>query len=217
MLNRRFSSLILILLLAFTTSSCINILNEIKINSDKSGTSFIGIEFSALSTFLDMGSDELDPDIKSNVINFPNVAKEKLKNIDGISNIRTLGVLSNGRIGIEFDFKNMRALNKVYYSLSNHEKKWYYPNLIKIKNHKVKLKDISSQIKSVVEDNNDNPEYNKFLKYLNFRTQIIVPTTITSEKIGQGTIKRNGKTFINNASLTSIMNNNANTGVVFKY
>ena len=217
MQNRRFYSITLILLLAFTASSCINLLNEIKINSDKSGTSFIGIEFGALSAFMDLDSKELDPNIKSNVVNFPNIAKDKLQNIKGISNIKTLGVLSSGRIGIAFDFKNMRALNKAYYSLLDKNKKWFYPNIIKIKNHKVKLKNISSQIKSLVEDNNDNPKNAKFINYLNFRTKIIVPTKISSAKIGQGTISNNGKTFINNTSLRAIMNDNAHTGVSFNY
>ena len=217
MKSNRFYSIALILLLAFTTSSCINLLNEIRINSDKSGSSFIGIEFGALSNFLDLDSDKIDPNIKSNVVNFPNIAKEKLQDIKGISNIKTLGVLSSGRIGIEFDFKNMKSLNKAYYALLNKPKKWFYPDLIKIKSHKVKLKDISSQIKSFVEDNNDNPENTKFINYLNFRTQVIVPTKITSAKIGNGTIRNNGKTFINNTSLKSIMSDNAHTGVIFNY
>lgn len=217
MQNRRFSSIALILLIAFTASSCINLLNEIKINADKTGTSFIGIEFGALSNFLDLDSDKLDPNIKSNVLDFPNIAKDKLQNIKGISSIKTLGVLSSGRIGIEFHFKNMQALNKAYYSLLDMDKKWFYPKLIKIKKHKIKLRDISNHIKSFVEDNNDNPENSKFINYLNFSTKINVPTKITTAKIGQGTIKNNGRTFINNTSLKSIMSNNAHTGVNFKY
>ncbi len=212
MRKQRFFSIAIILFLSFGMSSCISLLNEIKINSDKSGTAFIGIEVNALAGLINFDNDYIDKDTKNTILDFPNKAKTNLKGIKGISKIITLGKISQGRLGIQFDFKNTRALNSAYYALLDDKKKWYYPNLIKIKKHKVKIKNISPYIRRYINQNKNEMRTPTVMKYIKYRTIIKTPAPIKSINIKQGALSSDKKTMSLIAPLNSIMEEKISVG-----
>ena len=214
MINQRFISIISILLLLIT-SSCITIINKVEINPDKSGTAFIGVEINVLAKFKSLNSD-ISKDEKNTIIKFPEVIKEKLKDIKGISNIKTFGVVNFGRFGVEFDFKNAKALNKAYYRLLDKEYKWYYPSIIKIKARGIKVKNVSPYIKSYIEENKDSFSED-IIKFVDVATVINVPKPIKSVDNDEGSISYNKSIFTYIIPLENIMKDNASMGFRIKY
>lgn len=214
--NRLFS-LLLIIVIAISSSSCINLVNHIVINKDKSGTAFIGIEINALSGLINTNTDELDKDSKDKIMNFTTPAMEKIKGIDGISNIKSSGLLKLGKYGLKFSFKNAKALNTAYYRLLDMDYKWYSPAIIKIRNHSVKVKDVSSQIKEYIAEDDSEFLSPTIIEYLNIATIIEVPNNITSVKMDMGETSYNGKTINVIIPLKSVLKEDASVGFKFNY
>ncbi|MCK5846391.1 MAG: hypothetical protein KAG84_03060 [Bacteroidales bacterium] len=213
----RLLSIVLVIILAFVGSSCVNLLNEVKINADKSGSAFIGVEINALSGMINTDSDKLSKENKNSLLGFNAEAEKRLKGVKGISNIRATGALSFGRLGIKFDFENAKALNRAYYSLMDMEYKWYSPKIISIRNHSVKVRNVSSYIKDQVKESDSEFFTSSVMEYLNIATVIEVPNKITSVKMDVGEISYNGKTISIITPLKSVVETDATVGFKFKY
>ncbi|OYT12279.1 MAG: hypothetical protein B6I18_01115 [Bacteroidetes bacterium 4572_112] len=212
----RFITIISVLLLLFT-SSCITIINRVKVNEDKSGTAFIGVELNLFAQFKNLSSDNISVDEKNTILSFPEVAKQKLNGINGISNIKTYGVVNFGRFGIEFNFANSKALNKAYYRLMDEEYKWYYPNFINIKNRKLIVKNISPYIKTYIEENDEEFISSNIIKFVNVATVIELPRKIKASQIDNGSISSNERIFTNITPLKDIMEQEVSIGFKLKY
>ncbi len=196
-------------------SSCVELLNEVTINKDKSGTAFIGIRVNALGGLIDMSSDYIDDEIRNSIIHFPSDAQSKLKDIKGIHSIETFTRIGQGRIGIEFQFDNPKALNKAYYKLLGENKKWYYPKLLRIRNHSVKAKNISPYIKRYFQHNESFITKSNLLKYLKYTTVIHTPKKIM--ETAKGNVAADGKTLLFSVPMKKILNESASCGNYFKY
>jgi len=182
-MNRKIIWLIAILS-SIAFSSCINLLDEIKLNSDKSGSFFIGLESKMLASILNMAKDQIPKDLSDDINKFPSEAKKRIEGINTISNIKTLDEMGDGRLGISFDFSNPKSLNKAYYALLEIEKTWYLPNILKIGKHKVKRRNLTPQLVKQIEKNNPELKDSDLLKYLHWETVIKLPSnskSITSE------------------------------------
>ena len=216
----RISKIIVLLSAVFLllgTTSCIDFLNEIKINKDKSGSVFIGIEMNAIAGLMITESDKVSPKIKEYIIHFPSESEILIQGIDGISNIESYTQPAQGRIGIGFSFKNQKALNKAYYKLLEMDYKWYSPNIVVIKKHKVKVRNATPYIKDYYDNYADSFEDNSIIKYLHYKTVIHVPSSINSFNIERGNLSQDKKVFINRISGKEILELDANSGFSFKY
>ena len=206
----------LLLIIVLSMSSCVNIVNLFKINADKSGTAFIGIEINAVSGLLDLASEYIDNDFKKKITVFPAEADEKLKGLKGVSNIKSYLEVNSGKLGVEFDFKNPKALNTALYALLDKERKCYFPDIIKIRKHKVKIRDVSFYIKEYIEDNNEEMSP-LVINYIKYNTVVIFPKKIKSVKNNTGFISYDKKTYSNIVPIKDIMEDKAVMGAIIKY
>ena len=184
---RRFTGILLILM-SMSLSSCIDILDEIILNRDKSGSVFIGLESQMLGSVMSMAKEQIDPAIFSELDSFPAASAERLKGIAGIHEINAMDVMSRGRFGIAFRFDNPKALNRAYYALLDMDKKWYYPRFIKIGNHKISRKNITPQLVKQIDEHNPDLRNSEFHRFLNIKSVIKLPAeniSIESEKKAQ--------------------------------
>jgi len=217
MTKHSFVCILVILIASMSLSSCITIINKVKVNADKSGTAFIGVEINMFSKLKTLSSDNISAKEKNTIISFPEIAKQKLSGLKGISNIKTYGIVNFGRFGVEFDFKNSKALNKAYYKLMDEDYRWFYPSLIKVKSSMIKVKNLSPYIKSYIEDNEDDLLSPNIIKYVDVATIIELPRQIKYARIGKGAISHNEKIFTNITPLKSIMNEEVSIGFRLKY
>jgi len=203
--------------LLFATTSCIDFLNEIKINKDKSGSVFLGIEMNAIAGLMITESDKVSPKIKEYIIHFPSESAKLLKDIKGISNVESYTQPAQGRIGIGFNFTNQKALNKAYYRLLEMDYKWYSPNMVIIRKHKIKIRNATPYIKEYYREFEDSFEDNTIVNYLHYKTVIHVPNSINQNSIEIGSLSTDKKVFSNRISGKEILELDANSGFSFKY
>jgi len=199
------------------TTSCIDFLNEIKINKDKSGSVFLGLEMNAIAGLMITESDKVSPKIKEYIIHFPSESAKLLQDVEGISDIESFTQPAQGRIGIGFNFENQKALNMAYYKLLEMDYKWYSPNMVIIKKHKVKVRNATPYIQEYYGEFDDDFEDNTIVNYLHYRTVIHVPNSINSFNIERGSLSQDKKVFSNRISGKEILKLDANSGFSFKY
>jgi pyruvate/2-oxoglutarate dehydrogenase complex dihydrolipoamide acyltransferase (E2) component len=207
----------LLVLMLFSTTSCIDLLHEIKINADQSGQAFIGIEATTLGMLANLDPALIDEKIKQNVIDFPLKSAAKLARVKGISNIKALGRIEKGRIGIQFDFVDEKALNDAYYALADQEKKAIYPKIVKISNHRVKVRNMTPIIKRYLEKNQNAFLDNELIKYFRYRTVIEVPSVVKIASIKQGNVGGNGSLLELNVPMNKLLTQKQNSGTKFRY
>ena len=216
----RISKIIVVLSTIFLllgTTSCIDFLNEIKINKDKSGTVFLGIEMNAIAGLMITESDKVSPKIKEYIIHFPSESAKLLQDVKGISNIESYTQPAQGRIGIGFNFKNQKALNEAYYKLFEMDYKWYSPNMVIIRKHKIKLRNATPYIKEYYGEIKDSFEDYTIVNYLHYKTIIHVPNSINNFSIERGSLSQDKKIFSNRTSGKEIIELNVNSGFSFRY
>jgi hypothetical protein len=170
----------LFLMVSLSLTSCIDILDEIVLNEDKSGSVFIGLESRMLGTLMRSAREQIDPAIMEQLDSFPSMAADKLKGIKGIHEIDALDVISQGRFGIAFKFDSPKALNKAYYALMDMDKKFYHPKIVKIGKHKISLRNITPQLVEQIKNNSPELINSDFIKYLNIRTVLRLPASSIS-------------------------------------
>ena len=162
-------------ILSLGLTSCIDILDEIKLNSDKSGSVFIGIESQLLGTLFGLANQHIPQEAVDSVLGFPQHSKAKLDAIEGVNDVKAFNQLNEGRFGISFKFDDPKALNKAYYSLFEMKYAWYYPNIVKIRKHSISRRNLTPQLIKQIEQNSPNIKDSEYLKYLNIKTIIELP------------------------------------------
>ncbi len=207
----------IIFITLFLLTSCVDILNVVNINSDKSGTAFVGIQVNAISSLINLSGEDLQDEIKNSVVSFPSQAAADLSTISGIHNIKTYTTLALGKIGVEFEFDNPRALNKAYYKLLGKEKKFYYPKLISITRNKVKVKNITPYINYYFNNNESMLTKSDLLKYLKYTTLIKVPRNIKEGSFQHGNLSNNKKELRYSIPMKRIIDESASTSNELKY
>jgi len=166
------------LLLSLGLTSCFDIIDEINLNADKSGTVFIGLESKMLTSIMRIAEEKSDTSTINQFLNFPSQSADRLKNIKGVHEINAYDIISKGRVGIGFSFDNPKALNKAYYALLDMKKAWYQPNIIKIRKHRIIRMNFTPQLVKQIEQESPDLMDFEFLEYFNVKTVLKLPNNI---------------------------------------
>ena len=188
-------------------TSCIDLMHEITINKDKSGEVFIGFESMALGGLINIDNQYVDEELKKLIINFPIKALNKLKEIEGISKLKAHTQLKTGRIGIQFHFNNPKTLNKAYYALGQMDKKWFYPQIVKINKHRIKIRNITPFVLKKIEEKDKSLLNNELANYVNIKTIIHLPSEVKPTSIKKGKLNKKGTTLTYVIPLKKFINN----------
>jgi len=130
----------------FLLSSCIELIQTIEINPDKSGKYTMKIDLGMLQ-YAGTSSLQDASGIITSIKSFPDSAVVKLSSMKGISGIENITNDKNGIYGIRFNFDNAKSLNKAFYQLADQQKLFFMPDYIKIKRNRVLITDIAPYIK----------------------------------------------------------------------
>ena len=119
-----------LLLIAMGLSSCIELIEEIKINPDLSGhyhlyleNNSLGLLFNALPLNLDIEKFEMD--------------LQKLRKQKGISNFSTVILPKKGQFSIRFDFSDDKSLTRALYASFDAKKRYYNKSFLKVNKRKI--------------------------------------------------------------------------------
>lgn len=174
--------LILMVLVAFSASSCIDIVEEYNLRGNGSGTASFSLQTPAFTPVLTMAGRYIDNQWMNEIVDMPQKTAGKLKTIRGISEVKTLNLLKEGKLGISFSFDNNKALDKALYALMNLDKKWYYPALMKVKKHKLKKRNIGPYLKSYLEKKKSNLKDEELLKMVDYKIIYHLPAEVKKTK-----------------------------------
>lgn len=128
MLKSRLLTYLVVIAMALCFTSCINIIEKLKLNKNGSGTYAMTIDMGRLAGMMKMmgqdgeGMDELmhsaDSTFQAN--------RAKLENLEGISNVQFLANRHNLNFIISYDFENLDALNQAIWAYNSQRKDTEY-------------------------------------------------------------------------------------------
>ena len=138
-----------IVLLSFLfLSGCIDIVEEIKINPNKSGSIRISMDLGALgSSFMSIAKDYIDLSMMEDIKKQPGLTAKIISNTKGIRNILPVSDDKKGLYALSFDFDNDKALNEAFYKMFNSNKTIFLPKVIKISKRRIKVTNLAPVIR----------------------------------------------------------------------
>jgi hypothetical protein len=174
--------ILIIIFISFTFTSCINLVEEIWINKDRSGrvslrrdSGNIGFLFATLSEYI-------QPDLLAQITAAPNKYSSKLSNTKGITNVKAVNNLKGGELGVSFTFKDEQALNEAWYSILSVDKKFYHPKIFKIHTHRLKKKNLNKYLINYLEENKHKIKSNEIVRLISYTTTFHLPLAVKKIK-----------------------------------
>ncbi|MFH0866710.1 MAG: hypothetical protein V1904_10980 [Bacteroidota bacterium] len=198
-------------------SGCIDIVEEITINPDKSGTVTFSMDMGTLGGFaMNLGESYMQGTLLEQLKNLPETAAGLLKNINGLSNIKPV-TNQKGLYSISFGFKNEKDLNNALYKLFDTKKPFFAPNYIRIKKHKIVKKNYAPVIKLFLKKYKDQIKDNSILKLINYKAVFNLPAEIKKSSNKKSTLSANKKTLEFKCTIEDLLTTNVNIGNKIRY
>jgi hypothetical protein len=204
-------------LVLMSATSCIELVEHIKIYPDKSGDYSLTLDMGALSK-TGMGNASLP----EGLLNFPQFVEEGLKDVSGISDVKAVSDKSSGFYSVSFHFKNHKVFKRALLKLAGLKYGFIIPNYMKIGKHKFRKKDIGPMVTKAIEKS-DNKMLDQEFMGVEVSSMINVTTTIeTPQPVKR--VKKNDRAKITSdpeiveikGTLSEIIKG-MNTGVVVRY
>lgn len=163
------------ILLMFGSTSCVELVEEIKINSDLSGKYHLYLKHNGLGFLFNSAGQNIDLSGLENGL-------EKLKHQKGISNLRTNINPKKGKFSIQFDFSDAKSLTHAFYASLGAKKRFYHKSFLKINQSKITRPNLTPYLVKYAESQNliDELPSEVLLGYVDYRYRIITPQNIKS-------------------------------------
>ena len=207
----------LLILVSLSFTSCIELIEEMHINADKSGTWEVRLEAMGLQALLGSVGQYLDEDMVEDWKSIPEGSVKKVEKIKGISGVE---VSKAGAfiIGLKFQYKNQRALNKAIYALAGVKKRFFYPKLYKVKSHTFKKLDIGKIVHKKLSEEMATMENKSWMEYVSLKSVYHLPSDQIEVKSSKGSNYRlKGNTYTQKHNLLALTEEYNNLGIKLKY
>ncbi len=200
---RRFFFLSISIIIAFSFTSCIDLIEEISINKDLSGHYELRLEAGGLGGMMNMAGGQMEIPAITELDEKVNL----LKHQDGISNVQKKIQMKDMQFYISFDFKDAESLNKAVYQLATIESNVFIKKFFKIKKHKLIRPNLTPYLQLLIEDQNllDQIPSTDLLSYVNYKFIVNTPTEIKQVKGERAIIQSNKKTVISSFSFKDLL------------
>ena len=201
----------------FLFSSCIEIVEEITINPDQSGTVSFYTDFGALGGMaVNLGEKYIQSSLLNQIKSFPETTAGLLKGVKGLSNIKPV-TNKKGLYSISFDFKNYRQLNDAIYKLFDIKKHFYEPGYIKVSKRKIMKKNYAPILRLYVKKYQDQLKDKSMLKLLSYKSIIHFPKEVKRFSNKKSTLSASKKTLEFKCTLEELLSAGTNIGNKVKY
>lgn len=157
-----------LIIMALSLNSCIELVEEIKINSDNSGNYHFYLNHNGLGMVLNLFPLELNLERYEQKL-------RAIEKTEGVSNFKMDINPRKAKFSIQFDFENDKTLNRAFYSAANVKKRFSYKNFQKISNSKIKRPNLTPYLIYYIDKHNilDEIPNQNWLKYISYRYRII--------------------------------------------
>jgi len=202
---------VLIPLLLF--QGCIEIVEKIDVNDDRSGTINLSVSVMRGNFLLNLVRLGIDMDVLSEVKELAEDAAGTLRESPGISNVQVTGSQKRGMVSLSFNFDNQRNLNRALYRVAGHEKTVFLPAVYKIRKGSFEKNNMTKLIELVVKE-----EQLKFSPSLiNYTTEINLPRPAKSVSGKKAGVYQNNQIVRVSDNLANILENRTSTGLKVRF
>jgi hypothetical protein len=209
--------LILLLVITLPLSSCINLVEEFWMNSDKSGRMEIRLDAGNLGFLFSTIHDYLDKKMVKELTQAPGNYAKSLKQVPGISSVKPVSNFKNGKLELSFAFDNQKALNKAWYKMLGVDKKFYYPNIYKLRKNKLKKKNLYKYFSSYVNDNKDKIKSEDVFKFISVHSIYHLPDEVNKIKNTDHTKITRKKVVMQQYTLKELLSDEIDLGQQIKF
>jgi len=206
-----------IVVILLTFSSCIEVIEEIHINDDKSGSLSYRLESSQIGFLLNKLSKVFDATIEDQLQEKVKEFANLLKQQEGINKIEFTSDPNSMDYELYCEFADSKKLNTALYKVFGYKKNILTPSYLKVSNHKVKKINFSPMLKDYLRDEEIEipSEYLSGLIY--FKSLVYLPMKVKNATGTQVEII-DDKNLVNQTfKLTDVIENKVNVGVKIKY
>lgn len=207
----------IIFILLFSTTSCIEIVEEIKINEDKSGNISIKIESDNAGLLLNIVNNLVGNSYEDQIKAELTKITSQITNESGISNVEINLNERDGQYGVSCDFSNSEDLNRALYKAFGYKKTIFSPGYIKIGSHKVKKINITPYVKKYLEKEEIEIPEGYIIDLIDYKSIYHLPNEIKSVSNNAAEITNNSKTAIIEFPIEKVLENKVNTGIKIRY
>lgn len=208
---------IAIFTITFSMQSCVEIIEEITVNEDKSGSMSLSAGVSGANVIFGLMGQFTDISFLDDIEREVEVVVNKLKAQEGISNVHFAKIKSGGNYALSFDFSNSKALNKALYAINDEEKKFFQPSFYKITKNKYQRKNITNWGNMLLEKEKDNLPDESIFDMIEYEVVVNVPRPSTSVKADDVKISKDKKTVSTRNFISDILDKRIDTGIKVKF
>jgi hypothetical protein len=197
-----------LLLATLTFTSCIDLIEEVTINKDLSGTYEMRLETAGFSGMMSqMGGAPDIPQLREMKAKI-----NQLRGQAGISNVRDQIDLKQLKFNISFDFENDAALNAAMYELAGIQPNMFVKKFLKVKKSKVIRPNLSPYLDRLLEEQNFAQELpsEDMLNYVNYKFIVNTPKPIKGVSGDRAIIQSSQTTAISSYSFKDLLVNKEN-------
>ncbi len=209
--------LLILLILAFSLSSCLEISETIRVNKNQSGSIKYELKSSNTGNFLSMISGLFEVSIEDQIVGEAEKFIGQLKKQEGISNIQHNFDKYRGSYSVSFDFANSKYVNEAVYKLAGSKKNIFMPGYIKVKKSQFKKINFSPWIKKYLEKENIQIPSSPITEIITFTSYVELPSTVVKVKPANAIISNDKKEVKQEFPLTEIVSGKAKTGIRIKF
>lgn len=205
------------ILLALLFTSCIEIVEEIIVNKDLSGTIKYSLETNEMGLFFNNISGLFNASVEDQVEKEVQKLISKLENQQGITNLSYNLDQRSGDYYLSFDFKDYKKFNNALYEMSGNKKTFFTPSYFKIRKHSFKKINFSPWLKKYIEKENIEFPSPMITEMISFYSYIYLPDKISKVKPKDVIIYENENKTKQRFSVSEILNDKVNTSIKIKY
>ena len=206
-----------IVLMVFSMQSCVEIVEEITVNEDQSGSMSLSAGLSGTNSLLGLLGSFADIAPLGDLEREVEIFVGKLKAQEGITNVRFSKIKSGGKYALSLYFKDSKSLNNALYAVSDQEKKFFQPSFYKIKKNKYQRKNITNWANMLIEKEKENMPDEAIFDLMEYRAIVNVPRPATRVKADDVKISKNRKTISTKNFVSDILDNRIDTGMKVKW
>lgn len=201
-MTKRLFLIITAIIIAFSFSSCIDLIEEVTVNNDLSGHYEMRLETGGLSGLMDLGGQQDIPQIRE-----LNEKISLLRSQPGISNVDKSFRSGQLQFNISFDFEDEASLNNAIYQLAGIESSMFVKKFLKIKKNKVVRPNLNPYLKKFIDDQEllEQLPSTDLLQYVNYKFIVKTPKKVKSLSGDKAMLQSNKQTVISSYSFKELI------------
>ena len=207
----------ILLILSLFLTSCIEIVEEITINKNKSGSLSIRVESDNAGTIMNIVNNFMGNSYEGQIKAELNRIAKKLQGEKGIQNVKVDFNERDVQYGISCDFSNSNDLNLALYKAFGYKKSIFSPGYLKVHKHKLKKLNIAPFVKMYLDKEDITIPDTYITDLINYECIYHLPNKIKGTSNKNAVINSTTQTVSIEFPIKEVLNNKVNTGIKIRH